>query len=172
MRVIFLDYDGVVNVPMWSEDSENYTCRYNWPEDGKVNSYQAVQWVSEFCEKHGYGIVVSSTWRHYENYKECLINGGLRPGIEIIGATKNLNGDRGAEITDFLETHPEITGYLVFDDEDYDMGKHIDRLVKCDSNHGFMYTEFLLAETLHQAFNKDESCPGRSDINTEHDTRF
>ena len=74
MNVVFLDYDGVVNTPLW--DSEGKYCTYGFPEDNKVNNFQCVQWVSEFCQKFRYSIVVTSTWRFESNYKECLINGG------------------------------------------------------------------------------------------------
>ncbi len=90
MNVLFLDYDGVVNTPMWDETGEK--CTYNFPQDNKVNNFQCVQWVSEFCQKYGYSIVVSSSWRNRENYRECLLNGGLRDGIEILGKTPNLPG--------------------------------------------------------------------------------
>ena len=60
-RVLFLDYDGVVNTPMWNE--KGTICRYNMPKDGKVNNFQAVQWISEFCQKFHFQIVVTSTWR-------------------------------------------------------------------------------------------------------------
>lgn len=43
-----------------------------------------------FCLKYNYSIVVTSTWRFDKNYKECLINVGLRPGIEILGRTKEI----------------------------------------------------------------------------------
>ena len=50
-KVVFLDYDGVVNRKMWTRLKTGWVCRYGYPEDGCVNDVQAVQWVSEFCEK-------------------------------------------------------------------------------------------------------------------------
>ena len=95
MRVVFLDYDGVVNNIVW--DAEGKRADYGSASSKKVNDFQAVQWVSEFCEKFGYDIVVSSTWRLWEWYKEALINGGLRDGINIVGCTpvlyKHSRGD-------------------------------------------------------------------------------
>ena len=74
MNVVFLDFDGVVNTPWWSRDeSGDLKCKYNFPFDGKVNNWQAVQWVSEFCEKYNYDIVISSTWRK-EGLKVCFEN--------------------------------------------------------------------------------------------------
>lgn len=149
MNVIFLDYDGVVNTPMWALRDGEWRCSFNFPHDNAVNNLQAVQWVSEFCEKYGYSIVVSSTWRHEDNYKECLINGGLRPGIEIIGKTPYITcGQRGDEIGKWLADHPDVDQYLIFDD-DTDMTVHKDRLVKCDTGSGFLFPEFQRAEELH-----------------------
>ena len=113
---------GVVNTPMWNEKVTK--CSYNWPKDGKVNNFQAVQWLSEFCKKCNYDIVVTSTWRSEPNYAECLINGGLREGIEILGKTDDLDHKypwpkptRGYEIKKYLDEHPEIKFYIIIDDE-------------------------------------------------------
>jgi len=159
-NVIFLDYDGVVNIPMWKRDENGkYFCSFNFPSDCKVNSYQGCQWVSEFCLNYEYSIVVSSTWRKNNNYKECLKMGGLRDGIEILGKTPEIWHDdtgertyRGEEISQYLKEHPDIDGYLIFDD-DSDMTVHMNRLVKCDGSVGFTIREYQEAVTLHEAFN-------------------
>lgn len=152
-NIIFLDYDGVVNTPMWQLRDGKWKCRHNHDFDGKVNNEQAVQWVSEFCQKYGYDIVVTSTWRLYADCAGCLIRAGLRPGIEILGHTPSCFGNpRGDEITRYLAEHPEITGYLIFDD-DADMGPHLNHLVRCNPYTGFGHAEFQHAEELHRKFN-------------------
>lgn len=104
---------------MWNE--KGTSCRYNFPSDGKVNNFQAVQWLSEACKKFHYDIVVTSTWRTHANYQECLINGGLREGIEILGKTEKLSVEtgwaRGHEIQKYLDDHPEIKYFMIVDDE-------------------------------------------------------
>lgn len=139
MNVVFLDYDGVVNIPKWSYNGKYWQCQYNFPESGSVNNEQAVQWLSEFCEKYKYSIVVTSTWRTSDNYQECLIRGGLRDGIEIVGKTPRLGFDaaRGDEITAWLKRNPDVKNYLIIDD-DSDMGIHMDRLIKTRADVGFM----------------------------------
>ena len=140
IRVLFLDYDGVVNTLMWNEAGTK--CTYNHPEDGKVNNFQAVQWVSEFCQKYKYDIVVTSTWRRFENWRECLINGGLRKGINIIGCTDIMNDKRGKEIKRYLEQHPEIKHYIIVDDEAYGiLPEQKKYLVETNGSVGFGITE-------------------------------
>lgn len=153
MNIVFLDYDGVVNTPMWDEDGTH--CRYNFPKDNKVNNFQAVQWVSEFCQKYCYSIVVSSTWRMDKNYKECLINGGMRDGIEILGRTKILGKTRGAEIEEYLQEHPEVDNYLIFDDEDDFFDYQLYHLVDTNELAGFTMNDFNKAVRLHRKFEEE-----------------
>ena len=154
MNVVFLDFDGVVNIPIWREDKlRGVICDYNDPDDKCVNHFQAVQWVSEFCEKYNYSIVVSSTWRMYsQTCAEILYNGGLREDIRVVGTTPIFHdGNRGDEITAWLSKHPEVENYLIFDD-DSDMGIHLDKLVKCNCHIGFMLPQYDEAKIKHGNF--------------------
>lgn len=121
MRVIFLDYDGVVNIPIFDENGEMKG--FNFPKDNKVNHFQGVCWLNKLCKETDSKIVVTSTWRLYGNYKECLYNGGLDKDIEILGRTEEVEGDRsnrGKEIKLYLEDHPEVEEYIILDDEIHD----------------------------------------------------
>ena len=154
-RVVFLDYDGVVNRRMWTQVAGRWVCRFGYPEDGAVNDPQAVQWVSEFCETYGYAIVVTSTWRKYPEWETCLRAAGLRESIPILGATSLPTRDRGREIADYLAEHPDIGAYLVFDDEtSLTEGKdgcdHRDRLVLCRAERGFGEEEYARAVAIHE----------------------
>lgn len=165
-KVVFLDYDGVVNRKLWSNVDGKWICRYGYPEDGMVNDMQAVQWVSEFCEKYGYDIVVTSTWRKYPEWEKCLRNAGLRDSIKILGATSLPIKDRTTEILDYLSDHPEIETYLVFDDDESllknknddtselgtlfdEKGVHSDNLILCNKEHGFGEEEYTMAVATH-----------------------
>lgn len=146
-RIAFVDFDGVVNTPMWNEKGTSSS--YNFPSDGKVNNYQAVQWLSEFCKKCKYDIVVTSTWRSHGNYKECLINGGLREGIQVLDKTDDLSREhpypektRGWEVKKYLEDHPEIKYYVIIDDEDQFLPEQQHHFVKITNDReGFGYLE-------------------------------
>ena len=150
MNVIFLDYDGVVNNIIW--DPEKGRADYSHPFMGKVNNWQAVQWLSEFCEKYDYKIVVTSSWRLHPNYKECLIAGGLRDGIEILGCVGTSLETRGDEIMEYLRQHPKIEKWLVLDDEDCSEGypEMKDHQVLCLTNGGFNLEEYQIAIQLHE----------------------
>lgn len=159
MNVLFLDYDGVVNTPMWDDAGKH--CRFNYSGDNKVNNFQAVQWVSKFCREYGYSIVVTSTWRCEDNYKDCLVNGGLWGDVKILGRTPYvLNGERGDEIQKYLEEHPEVENFLIFDD-DSDMGVLSDHLIKTNFAFGFSMYNYESAVELHNHL-VDEHNTGKS----------
>ena len=151
MNIVFLDYDGVVNIPMFKPDCK--FPQYNYPSDGMVNNYQACRWVSELCRETNSKIVVTSTWRKYNNYQECLYEGGLDSSIEIIGKTKSLYKERtrGSEINYFIKYFKDtIDNFVIIDDED-DMEPYLDHLVQCNHMVGFTYLEFVKALDLLRA---------------------
>lgn len=166
MNVLFLDYDGVVNTPMWQLTSTGkMRCLFNPPTDNKVNNFQACQWISEFCQRYNYKIVVTSTWRLFSDYRECLINGGLRDDVEIIGSTPDLrcthdHACRGEEIREWLiEHHNEVDNFIIVDDEElgFDADEreyYADHFVLCDGTHGFGFTEMLKAEKIHKSMDQ------------------
>lgn len=144
----------MVNTPMWSEKETR--CLYAFPKDNKVNNFQAVQWVSEFCQKYNYSIVVTSTWRLEENYAECLKIGGLRDDTLIYGRTPCVPcGCRGDEIQKYLKDHPDIKNFVIFDDEN-DIGDLESHLVHCDPFNGFGENEFYEAISLHNRFTNQD----------------
>lgn len=148
-RILFLDYDGVINRRMWKRIAGCWVCSYNFPEDNSVNDLQAVQWVSAFCEKYNYKIVVSSTWGLYSNYAECLYHSGLRNGIEILGTIAKSNFSKNEEIRQYINSHDDIEMYLIFDDDPSLLcfGEH---MVLCNADYGFGEIEYKKAETLHK----------------------
>lgn len=146
--IIFLDYDDVVNSPMWywDEEKNKFRCNYNFPKDNKVNNFQAVQWISEICEKFNAQIVVSSDWRRHDNYKECLINGGLRQGIKILGKTPFMPYCyRQDEIKVYLEKNNiGEFDFLVIDDDEGAWLEDTDHFIHVQSS-AFGIKEFFEA---------------------------
>lgn len=143
MKVVFLDFDGVINSIQWIKNKDD-----KWKIKHSINP-QAIQWVSEFCEKYNYKVIISSTWRYggLEECKKYLYDNGFRKSIDIIDTTPIIHGkERGDEITEWLNNHP-VEKYLIFDD-DSDMTIHMDRLIKSNGFIGFTYDEYLRAENL------------------------
>jgi len=101
---------------------------------------------------------VTSTWRYLTPlYKECLIYGGLREGIEIIGCT-NIDsiGDRELEIAEYLELHTEIEKYIIFDDYDK-FGVLKDHVVQCETDLGFNKLKFEEAELFYEKLHEQKN---------------
>lgn len=148
--ILFLDYDGVVNTVIWEHNpvENTWQARYAGPGDGRVNNEQAVQWVSELCKQFDMDIVVTSTWRLSDNYKECLLRGGLREGINIIGAVStDYHTSRAEQINEWLEANPQVkTRFLILDDDLVDMspfGYIADlHFIRCTTNGGFQIEEY------------------------------
>lgn len=124
MKVLFLDIDGVLN-------HENH---YKWlMETDEPTPLQRVYPYSEFnpvscqilnriIEETGCKIVLSSSWRlDGENRLNSLFKHFGLPKIYSI--TPCLNTARGIEIGAWLAAHPEVTKYVIVDD-DSDMEEH------------------------------------------------
>ena len=138
MKIIFLDYDGVVNNLVFQD--VNGEPNFNFPGVEQVSDMQAVAWLNKVIREHpDTKIVVSSTWRGRDDYKECLTRAGFRG--EIIGrTTTNHYGARGLEIQDWLDSHQEldIEDFIILDD-DSDMCHLMDHLIKTDTILGMNY---------------------------------
>ncbi len=145
MNLVFLDYDDVVNKLMFFPNEEKP--RYCLPKDNMVNDYQACRWISKLCLETNSKIVVTSTWRSYDNYKDCLYNGGLDPKVEIVGKTKEfgIEKTRGSEIYDFIRNFKEPIEHIVIIDDRDDMDMYIPYLVKCKPFVGFTLMEYTQA---------------------------
>lgn len=119
-RIVFLDYDGVVNTYINYDYGNGLERRYAWPKDNVINNKRAVDILNELYETYPFDIVVSSTWRTAPNYKECLYNGGLDPNIKIIGATPDLDWRwRDKEIQQWIDENNFTGSYVILDDEPY-----------------------------------------------------
>ena len=145
-RIIFLDFDGVVNTIYYRyyKRFKKYQMRYATSADKIVNNRQAIQWLNELYDKYPYDIVVTSTWRLHSNCIQILYNSGLNKKIKIIGYTPYLEGKiRGEEIKKWIEdnNYVNFNNFIILDD-DTDMGDLDNHLIKCDPYLGFTIYEF------------------------------
>lgn len=101
-NLLFLDYDGVVNTS---------------GKDGvKIFNRNCIRHLNKLCKKYDFRIVVSSSWKHYYNYKSILYHAGLDPDIPIEGKTEDLK-NREEEILKYVQEHPNLSDFLIIDDD-------------------------------------------------------
>lgn len=147
MNVVFLDIDGVINTYIWEyNDYGELKCSINNYSSGTVNNFQAICWLNELYRLYDFSIVITSVWKKeassIEEMQQILENSGMRQ-IPVIGFTKTewdvknkRYFPRGREIKKYLEEHPEITSFVILDD-DCDMEELESHLVLCDTYFGY-----------------------------------
>lgn len=132
-KLIFLDVDGVLNsVTYWK----------SLDEEEKYSMFQidrnAIKKLKRIVDKTGAEIVVSSTWRKFNEDMQVLVTRLSAYGLSVMSKTPVLyNKERGDEISAWFESHPDFKDavYVILDD-DADMNVHMDRLVKTDYIYG------------------------------------
>lgn len=125
MKVIFLDIDGVLN-------HESY---YHWRYDQIVQNHKifsypysefspdSVKQLNRILKETGAEIILSSTWRfdkmdYLQNlFKEVGIEKPIRDITPDLYNVFNSHCCRGKEIEKFLNEHPEISKYVILDDD-------------------------------------------------------
>lgn len=148
-KIIFLDYDGVVNnlifhsvdgePDFYSKPLEEYSGR-----DYCVNDMQAVAWLNKICREFNCDVVVTSTWRNRDDYQDCLYNAGFKG--KILGRTPletGLGGHRGLQIQQWRDQHKEYQDldFIILDD-DTDMYPYMKHLIQTDTIRGLGYYEY------------------------------
>ena len=120
MKVIFLDCDGVLN----TQFSKSFFGRYVGCDDDKLERLKRI------VDATGAKIVVSSTWRldisrgngnfNASGIYQYLLDNLKRYDLEVYDITPECSYHRtlrGTEIRKWLEEHPEVTEWVVLDDE-------------------------------------------------------
>lgn len=115
MRVIFLDFDGVLN-------SRRYLLSCG--ETDLAIDPARIAILKEIVDATGAKIVLSTSWREHwsADPKECGSTGQLMNeifsahGMQIFDKTPNLSAPRTEEIRNWLAAHPETTNFVVLDD--------------------------------------------------------
>lgn len=110
MKVIFLDFDGVINNfdndLMVDYNNVKYLLEIIKATDAKI-----VATTSNKYSFQAYGIK-SKKIRYYQYVK--LLNSY---GVEIFDVTPLVNQNRELEIIKYLNTHPEVSEFLILDDD-------------------------------------------------------
>jgi len=126
MKLIFLDFDGVMNNRQWALDAWD---KHNNPYLFDPKNVAA---LNRIIEQTGADIVISSSWRHgwdLPKLREHLEEQGVKG--KVLGATPtDMSGDvwvRGNEIDQWLKEHTDGKAMFVILDDDNDMEPHMDR---------------------------------------------
>jgi hypothetical protein len=138
IKIIFLDFDGVLNPPggVIRGNPQDLTRPKMGPE--------AIANLNYIIKSTGAKVVVSSTWRRVGvNFLQAALNNNGFHG-EIISTTPFVNRHhRGGEIRQwFLYTHitQEVDSFVILDDDD-DMDPLMDHLVQTDPLQGLTRTD-------------------------------
>lgn len=133
-KIIFLDIDGVLNIYCPSRDK--YGCKFH---QEFVNNLQHI------VDETGAKIVISSSWRvEGSGIMKSMWMFRKLPG-EVIGITPDLyytlsgpKGDddycRGSEIQLWLDNHPEVTNYVIIDDDTDMLPSQMNNFVRTSKN--------------------------------------
>lgn len=125
MKIIFLDMDGVLCVP-------RYNVAVNRIHERDVIDPAGVGFLNRLLEVDPtIKFVISSTWRKVYTSEELLAH------LQAAGFTGEFHNDwktgrhpkghRGLEIQEWLEHHPEITEYIIIDDEVSDIYPYVNK---------------------------------------------
>jgi hypothetical protein len=140
MKVLFLDFDGVLN--------SYHSPRSNGDIFSPVSCLCLNQVLSLEPELK---IVVSSAWRLHglEYVRRVLDKNGIDPA-RVIDVTGREVGFRGYQIQCWLDRNPGVENFVILDDES-DMGSLMHKLVKTRSFKGLTPEEVpLVVETLNK----------------------
>lgn len=176
MNIIFLDIDGVLNTLQISDkpfesnfgqvSRDGYYYQYCMPEDLEVSNKQSVMWLNKLCEETNSKIVITSTWRMGVNGLRCtkkaLYNSGLHKDIDILGFTPIIHNAtfniRGNEIKMYLNDNPEISNYVILDDDKDMLPEQMFHLVKVNSDYGFGFPDYIKAKEILAGSTCDAEC--------------
>lgn len=127
MKIIFLDFDGVVN-------------RFDEPESFRKLSPSCVENLNRLVELSDASIIITSSWRGHipivSDLAQVLVNAGFKFPEKVIGKTARSFLRRGKEIEEWLKSSRyKIESFVILDD-DSDMEPFLDKLVETDFNVG------------------------------------
>lgn len=125
MKVIFLDVDGVLNC------ARDYEVFMDGDGFFRINKI-LVERLQKIVDSTGCKLVLSSSWRKLQGGPEFV----EQMGLTLYGSTDDMGKCRGEEIQRWLDIHPEVTQYVILDD-DSDMLQHqLPNFVQTDFEHG------------------------------------
>lgn len=138
MKVVFLDFDGVLNSQKWVETHKDKFKKNLLSMDRSLD-HAAVARVDRLCKLTGAKVVVSSSWRLFSDLPQLrtiLKKHGFTG--EVIDETPHYGkggAERGFEIQDWLNSHGPVESFVILDDGG-DMVHLCHKLVQTDWEDG------------------------------------
>lgn len=120
MKVIFLDFDGVINNRDFRNNNKDRKNPSAFQRDLSEIDPEMVAKIQQIIDATDAKIVISSSWRlirELDHLRSVLMHLGL--GAEVIDFTPHfgmVDSQRGDEICAWLSKHPEVTSFVVIDD--------------------------------------------------------
>lgn len=138
MKVIFLDFDGVITIPpTWNID---------------INKLKQLKTIIDNTHAK---IVVSSSWRGetiestkdfwFKNIKRCNKNRMLNWFIDNLYDVTGVSCDRGTEIQQYIDKHNDIENYVILDDDSDMLNSQIYHFVQTNFEFGLTEQQVSLA---------------------------
>ncbi|HVT63414.1 MAG TPA: HAD domain-containing protein [Legionellaceae bacterium] len=138
MKILFLDFDGVLNSAEYFEKFIKLHPERAGTLIDQLDPEQLVR-LNNIIEKTDANICISSTWRIMNTLpqlRDILTSFGFKYPEKVIAKTpESWSGYRGHEIAIWLEGHPEVTQFVIVDDNS-DMEPHMDRFVQTGWGYG------------------------------------
>jgi len=108
-RVVFVDFDGVLNDDAWLDAGR-----------GKVLSPDHVARLDALCRSAGAAVVVVSAWRYFTRQAELramLADAGLTaPVLGAVGSDRGPDDGRAEHAVAWLAATPTVRSWVVLDD--------------------------------------------------------
>lgn len=150
MKIIILDFDGVLNantylenrIRLWQKNPVQY---YYKDKFGVVFDPKAVRNLERLVKNTGAKIVVSSTWRKQglktmkDLFRHRKIDAEIIDVTPVLEPTSLLlygNDIRGIEIENWLSGHPQVENYVIIDDDSDMLPEQMSHFVQTDSGIG------------------------------------
>jgi len=124
MRIIFLDFDGVLNSREFfiaNRDLIRGATSFLQRGIAELNS-ESVRLMSDFAQEMNAGVVISSSWRTLHSLgeiNEMLIQTGWQTRLPFSVTPRDKHGFRGNEIIDWLSDFGmvNVESFVIFDDD-------------------------------------------------------
>jgi hypothetical protein len=126
MKVIFLDFDGVLNSEQY-EQGPDYMSPTGLPFGESRIDPKCIQRVNHLIDSTGAKVVLSTAWRHMwsrDEIVDMLEKRGFKHASSVLDILPSLNDSRGEEVKQWLGQSEEgariggegVDGYVILDD--------------------------------------------------------